>query len=168
MPKSYSLFKKEVGEYLTDIFLKDSLVLDIGPGEGAYYELLKNNFTLDCVEIFNPYIQEFNLKQKYRVVYNKDIKDFEFNEYYDLIILGDVLEHLTVLDAQIVLQRCELNSESILVAIPYNYVQEMVYDNVNEIHIQDDLTDEIFKSRYPGYVKIFGDENYGYYFKNNL
>ena len=103
MPKSYSLFKKEVGEYLIDIFPKDSLVLDIGPGEGVYYELLKNNFILDCVEIFNPYIQEFNLRQKYRIVYNKDIKDFEFNEYYDLIILGDVLEHLTVFDAQIVL-----------------------------------------------------------------
>jgi hypothetical protein len=44
---------------------------------------------IDAVEIREPYIEEFNLEDKYDNVFNMDILDFEEEDFggYDLIIL---------------------------------------------------------------------------------
>ena len=52
-----------------------------------------------------------------------------------------------------------------IVAVPYLNPQGIEEDNIYEIHIQDDLTDEIMLERYPYLKNIYKDEHYGYYIK---
>ena len=98
MPSSYFDFKDEIKKYIYDRFSKDMRILDIGPGEGTYAQLLSDYKNIDCVEIYQPYIDTYNLTSQYKNVYNINIMDFDF-EYYDIIIMGDILEHLSVEDS---------------------------------------------------------------------
>jgi uncharacterized protein (UPF0218 family) len=77
MAFSYSWYKKEVSDYLKVHFTPDSKILDVGAGEGTYYNYLHDWFKhMDAVEIFKPNIVNYKLEQKYHKVYNIDIKDF--------------------------------------------------------------------------------------------
>jgi len=74
-------------------------VLDAGAGVGTYGKMIREINPccyVEAIEVYEPYIKEFNLDALYEHVYNQDIRDFakESGPQYDLIILGDVLEHL--------------------------------------------------------------------------
>lgn len=76
-------------------------VLDIGAGAGIWSDLLKARVKhIDAVEIFEPYIERFGLEEKYREIYLGDFKtlDIPLNTY-QVVILGDVLEHFEMTDA---------------------------------------------------------------------
>ena len=167
MACSYSYYKNIIKDYLIKQFDKDATILDVGPGCGTYYNLLNDYFTtFDGVEAFAPNIDRYNLRNKYRNVYNKDIKDFEF-DYYDIIIIGDVLEHLSIEDAQKVIKYCENRCKQLIVAVPYTMPQDAIEDNIYEIHKQDDLTIENMKERYPSLKLLIHNSDYGYYVKKD-
>lgn len=166
MATSYSYFKIEVAQYLKDNFPASATILDVGAGCGTYSDYLKDYFeNIEAVEIFEPNIKNFNLVDKYKKVYNANIIDFEYN-YYDIIIFGDVIEHLTVEDAQKVLDYAYNRCKQIIMAVPYMAPQGIAEDNIYEIHKQDDLTIENIKERYPKMKLLYGNELYGYYIKN--
>ena len=165
MAGSYPYFKKEVTQYLKDNFPTTAKVLDVGAGCGTYYEYLKDYFKdIEAVEVFEPNIKNFNLEQKYKKVYNINILDFEY-DYYDIIIFGDILEHLETTEAQQVLDYAFDRCRELIVAVPYLYPQGIEEDNIYEIHKQDDLTNEIMLERYPKLKLLYGDWAYGYYIK---
>ena len=165
MATSYSYYKKEVREYLKNKFSEDATVLDVGAGEGTYYNYLGDYFkTMDAVEVFRPNIEQNELEMKYRDVYNIDIRDFEY-DFYDIIIFGDILEHLEVEEAKKVLEYADKHCKEMIVAVPYMYEQGIVEGNVYEIHKQDDLTDEIMLKRYPMLKTLYKNDEYGYYIK---
>lgn len=167
MAYSYSYYKDIIKEYLIKQYDKNSTILDVGPGCGTYYNLLHDYFTtFDGVEAFAPNIDRYDLRNKYRNVYNKDIKDFEF-DYYDIIIIGDVLEHLSIEDAQKVIKYCEHRCKQLIVAVPYTMSQDAIEDNIYEIHKQDDLTIENMKERYPSLKLLIHNSDYGYYVKKD-
>lgn len=167
MAYSYSYYKNIIKNYLIEQFDRDATILDVGPGCGTYYNLLHDYFnTFDGVEAFAPNIDKYNLRSKYRNVYNKDIKDFEFN-YYDIIIIGDVLEHLSIKDAQKVITYCEKRCKQLIVAVPYMMPQDAVEGNIYEIHKQSDLTMENMKERYPSLKLLIHNSDYGYYVKKD-
>ena len=60
-----------------------------------------------------------------------------------------MLEHMSILEAQKVIEQAKLHSKAIMVAIPYQYKQGILYGNQYEEHKQDDLTPENFNKRYP-------------------
>jgi 2-polyprenyl-3-methyl-5-hydroxy-6-metoxy-1,4-benzoquinol methylase len=72
-------------------------ILDIGAGSGTYADALKNagySKTIDAVEVWPQYIEKYYLKKKYRNVFHQDVRtrtDFD----YDVVIFGDILEHMT-------------------------------------------------------------------------
>ena len=117
---------------------------------------------MDAIEIFANYIEQFDLNSKYNKVILGDIREFDFRDY-DYIIMGDVLEHLSVKDAQQVIKRIQDLDILCLIAVPYNYEQGTYMDNVHETHLQPDLTPEIFLERYPMMKLLVGDDKYGYY-----
>ena len=169
MGTSYKYFKKDVRNYIIDNFKDDIEILDVGSGEGTYYELLKDYFAnIDGVEVYAPNIEKYELEKKYRHIYNKDIREFKYKRY-DLVIFGDILEHLETEEAQRVLEYAREHSLEIIVAVPYMYEQGEVGGNKYEIHKQADLTPEKVQERYPYLELLYGNEEYGYYVcKNKL
>ena len=101
----------------------------------------------------------------YRQGFAADIRDFEY-DWYDLIIFGDVIEHMTVEQAQAVLAYAWPRCRDMIVAVPWLYKQDAIYGNPYERHIQDDLTPELFAQRYPGFeVLCDPGHDYCYYHK---
>lgn len=165
MASSYPRYKNEVTEYLKNRFPRTATILDVGAGCGTYYNYLKDYFkNIEAVEVFKPNIDNFKLEDKYKKVYNKNILDFEY-KFYDIIIFGDILEHLDIEEAQRVLAYAFDRCKEVIVAVPYMYVQGIAEDNVYEIHKQDDLTPENMLERYPELKLLYGDDKYGYYIK---
>jgi len=167
MANSYPIFKDEIKNRIIESFGQDTEILDVGPGMGVYSDLLYNTFKrLDAIEVFPEYIKRFKLESKYREVIEGNINDFDFSKY-DLLIMGDVLEHLTIEDATKVLKNIEMNNQSVIVSVPYLLSQQEVFGNVYEIHLQTDLTPEVMAERYPSLKLIYGNSLYGYYSNKN-
>lgn len=165
MGTSYRYFKEDIKRYLEDKFGAESSVLDVGCGSGTYYDLLGDYFkNIDGVEIYKPNIEQNELNKKYRNIYNADIRGFKYN-YYDIIIFGDVIEHMKVEEADEVLKYAFDRCKEMIVAVPYCYKQGIEYGNVYEIHKQDDLTKINMLERYPYLRLLYGNNEYGYYIK---
>lgn len=164
MATSYEYFKEDIRNYVKEKY-PDATILDVGAGKGTYYDLLKYD-NMDAVEVFKPNIEKYNLENKYRRVINADIRGLEYSNY-DLIIFGDIIEHLEVNEAKTVLEYAYKHSKEMIVAVPYQYKQGIVDDNEYEIHKQDDLTNEIFLERYPFMKLLIGNDIYGYYVKGD-
>lgn len=165
MATSYATYKKEITDYLKSKFDKNAKILDVGAGEGTYLPFLQDYFTnIEAVEVFKPNIDNFNLEQRYKKVYNTNIIDFEY-DFFDIIIFGDIIEHLSVNEAQNVLKRAYNRCKEMIVAVPYLSKQGIEENNIYEIHKQDDLTDELMKDRYPYLKNVFKNDVYGYYVK---
>jgi len=163
MPYSYPEYKNEVKLHFKKCIPKNSKILDVGPGAGTYSDLLRElGYKIDCLEIWEPYIHQFSLHQKYDTVILGDIREFDFSGY-DYIIMGDVLEHLTLEDATLFLNKVNNLNIKCLVAVPYNYEQGEYEGNVYETHLQPDLTPENVLTRYPSLTLIYGNHFYGYY-----
>lgn len=161
MGSSYMLGKAEVCAWIRKNFPEDSTVLDMGAGEGTWHNLLPE-YTMDAVEIYTPFAEKL---KGYRQVFNADITGFEY-EPYDLIIFGDVLEHLTVEDAQKALDYAWPRCRDLIVAVPFLYPQGPVGGNDHEAHIQDDLTPSLMKVRYPKLEMLHDTwQMYAYYHK---
>ena len=169
MATSYKYYKKDVKKYLIDKFPEDARILDVGAGCGTYYNLLHDYFTensFHAVEVFYPNIKNYDLDSKYKAIYCVDIKDFEY-DFYNIIIFGDIIEHLTVEEAQQVLKYAYDRCDEMIVAVPYEMEQGIAEDNVYEIHKQPDLTPENMLERYPMLKLLVKNKKYGYYVKDD-
>jgi glycosyltransferase involved in cell wall biosynthesis len=164
MPNSYSYFKSDIKQWFIDNIPTSERILDVGPGQGTYSELLRNlGYRMDAVEVWAPYVEQFELKKKYDNVYIADIREFNLQDY-DFIILGDVLEHLYTEDAQRLIDNMLFLKKKCLVAIPYMMSQDgEEYGNEYETHHQPDLTPDVMLDRYPSLKKIYDNQWYGYY-----
>lgn len=150
---SYDHGKDEVVKWLKKRFPKGATALDVGACDGKWAGLLGDHFKMDGVEIWEAYIIANHLKEKYNKLFHCDIADLEY-EWYDLIIFGDVLEHMTVEQAQKVLAYAKPRCKDILICVPFLFSQGELFGNKYEIHIQNDLTPEIFEQRYPGFEML--------------
>ncbi len=141
---------------------QNTTILDVGAGWGKYRRLLPE-YKMDAVEIWEPYIQEEKLEKQYGKVFCTDICDFN-KANYDVIILGDVLEHIERDRAVPLIKRLKKSCKQLYVVVPYNYPQNEVHGNKYEVHLQDDLTDESVKQYY-GLKLMARDEIKGVYKK---
>jgi hypothetical protein len=163
MPYSYSLYKQEFVNHLKNKFLPSTQILDVGAGSGVYGRMLKDYFTLiDAVEIHEPYTRMFELHKCYNHVFVADINNFNYF-IYDYIIMGDVIEHMSVNVASELLFTLHNHDIKCMVSVPYLFEQGVEFDNQHEVHLQPDLTHEVFIERYPMMELLWNDKNYGYY-----
>lgn len=166
MPTSYPLYKDSVRNWFLQNVSLNASILDIGAGCGTYSDLIRGyGYKMDAVEIWQPYIDKYELNKKYGVVYNENILTIGFDilNKYDFFILGDVLEHLSVEDAQWLMLFLKQNNKRYLVAVPYEMFQGEYEGNVHETHLQPDLTPENMLERYPHLELLYGNNFYGYY-----
>ena len=154
--------KSEVCDWVRRNFRPEATILDVGACDGLWRQLLPEFPNMYAVEIFG---HNYERLKGYRAKYLADIRDVDYH-WYDLIIFGDVIEHLSVKDAQSVLNYAWGRCLDMIIAVPFLYPQGELYGNPHEIHIQDDLTPEIFEQRYPDYEVLFDTgSNYCYYHK---
>jgi len=158
---SYEYGKKDVCEWIRQTFPEDSTILDVGACDGKWRRMLPE-YTMDAVEIFAPYARTL---QGYRNIFVTDIVTLKY-DWYDLIIFGDVIEHMTIERAQKALKYAAKRCKDLIIAVPWEYKQGVVDGNVWQAHIQDDLTPELFAERFPGYEVLCDPGNgYCYYHK---
>ena len=154
---SYPYGKAEVCRWVRETFPPDAAVLDVGACDGAWRRLLPEYAAMDAVEIFGMNIPKL---KGYRKVFHADVRELRYGEY-DLIIFGDVLEHMSPEEARAVLAYAQPRCRDLIIAVPFLYEQGEIYGNPWEVHIQADLTPEIFAERYPGYT-VLCDPGHGY------
>ena len=150
MPRSTAYFKPETLKYIQENFNTDTKILDIGAGCGTYSDFLKPlaYHNIDAVEAFEPYVEMFGLGNKYNRIYIGDVTsiDINYQEYYNLIILGDVLEHIDQSTAANFTRK--LASVDHIIAVPFGGEQDAVYNNNYEIHRILDITPMNFNEKF--------------------
>jgi len=153
MPHSTNIFKEETMKFILDKYTPSRTILDIGCGCGTYSDLIcSTHKNIDGIEIFEPYVNMFGLKEKYRNLFVENAITFDY-KYYDLMLLGDVLEHISESDGIALIERIYDKCEDMMIAVPIG-PQGVHYDNIYEIHLQDNLTNENFLAKYKGF-KVF-------------
>lgn len=162
---SFDHGKEFITGWIHGRFNRGATCLDVGACDGNWWNRLGDYLTMDAVEIFQPNIEHNLLDEKYRKVYCSDVSQLEYN-WYDLIIFGDVLEHMDVETAQRVLEYAKPRCRDMVISVPFLYRQGPMYGNQWEAHLQEDLTPELFDRRYPGFEIILRPlPNYAYYAK---
>lgn len=141
--------------------LKPTTVIDVGPGDGKYGKLVKaydKNIHVTGVEVWAPYAVEYELSKIYDVVHICDARIYPSFEA-DLVILGDVLEHMTRHDATNLWTRISEEADAALISIPVVHMpQGHVHGNPFEEHVVDHWTHDDVLSFFPG---ITGYQQFG-------
>ena len=163
---SYRAGKPEAIAWIKENFNEGDTCLDVGCCDGKWSDLLQGYLKIDGIEAFEPNIITHNLKDKYRTIRHANIIGFQY-DWYDLIIFGDVIEHMTVEEAQKVLEYAKPRCKDMIVAVPFQFEQGEKYGNPFEAHKQPDLIPKLFNLRYPGFKPIFLNDRYAYYVKES-
>lgn len=121
-------------------------IIDVGAGSGTYADLLRPKLP-DCafraIEIHEPYIERFGLLAKYKDIVLDDVRNWNVDCVYgdfttaDVVILGDVLEHLSHEDALRVWSTARaVARKGVLLSLPIvEYPQGAVDGNEHEAHL---------------------------------
>lgn len=131
--------------------LNPKTVLDVGAGQGVYLNLIRdslgNDVKVSAVEVWPPYIEQFNLRNRYDNLFEIDVRDMT-NFDYDLVILGDILEHMPELDAIALWDRISKEARYAIISIPIiHYHQDAINGNPYEVHVDEDWnTERVLKS----------------------
>lgn len=166
MGLSFNHHDSWTAQFVTSKIPAGSRILDIGTGAGKYGKMFGGQYHVDGIEVFTPSIEKFGLKAIYKNIFNEDARTFDYSrEKYDLVIMGDVLEHLTVADATQLIAKVQATGAKLLILVPWEYEQDALYGNDAEIHHQPDLTKAVFEARYPGFTMVKGDRKQGIFFK---
>jgi SAM-dependent methyltransferase len=144
--------------------------LDVGCGAGVYGDIIREVFQrdveIDAVEPFIVYVIRHGLTKKYDNIIVDDIRDaYPMIEKYDLIIAGDVLEHLTKAQAVEVvnglLPKCRFfwGAMPVEMGRPWSYgykqgSEEYVENPLNQ-HLHDWSGEEIQKEFSPMWLVPF-------------
>lgn len=150
---------KQVAKQWIDHIDATGTVVDIGAGVGTYKALLtETKAHWVGIEIFEPYIRKYGLADIYPTVVCADARyvDWSLFPNLDLVIAGDVLEHMPRNDAIALIDRLKQHTENIIVSVPIiESHQGTVNDNVYETHHYQWDFDEMggILAQGEGYVK---------------
>ena len=128
-------------------------VLDIGPGVGTYAKLLAGPQVsgLTGIEIWEPYVHTYRLRDYYDEVIVGDARLVAWPEA-DVVIMGDVAEHMTVPEAQTLWDKAIASAQrAIYLSIPIvHYPQGHIEGNPHEHHVVDDWNHDKVLDSFPG------------------
>lgn len=141
MPGSSNKGKSNIRDWFNNLPIQS--VLDVGPGWGTYSKLFRKPEQLwHAVEINEPYVEKFQLNNLYNEIYIADIQTFIPTRCYDVIICGDVLEHMTNDEAVEVLDKLFNYADHIIVSLPLDAetnappgTGDVDWDNPYELHV---------------------------------
>jgi hypothetical protein len=138
MPYSSVEGKGFVRDFFADKWLLQ--IVDVGPGAGTYRDLLRSHDAWwTAVEIWAPYVTQFGLREKYNEVVIADAAwiDWDLLGRPDLVIFGDVLEHMPYEQASQIVAKAVARATYVLIALPIiHYPQGTEMGNPYEAHVQ--------------------------------
>lgn len=146
-------------------------IVDVGAGSGTYKKLMATDLPDDVewtgIEVWEPNITEFNLNDLYDGVIAQDVRKFNFENLAnrDLVLFGDILEHMTKEEAIAVTDNCLEHCKSLMISIPIvHYPQGAEHGNPYEEHIKDDWSHEEVLKTFPDTVAFLTHDHIGVYF----
>lgn len=143
MPYSASDFDRQIAALIER--MRPASVLDIGPGAGKYGAIVRSLRdrgmeipSLAAFEIDQTYIEQFNLSEIYDVVHHGDastLPDTHPDAQWDLVILGDVLEHFRKSRGVDLIDYLFYRTKYVIVVVPIDYIQGAWEGHHAEAHI---------------------------------
>ncbi len=128
-------------------------VLDVGPGVGTYAKLLRGLPVRHIIglEAWEPYLETYHLADHYDELIVGDVRAAPLPAV-DVIILGDVLEHMTRDDAVEVWRRCvQAAARAVYLSLPIvHYPQHEIEGNPFEVHVEEDWSHELVLAHLDG------------------
>lgn len=166
MPGSIDEGKEETIAWIKQINPKT--VMDVGAGLGTYARLFIANDIkvdkIDAIEVWEPYIHYFKIASIYNNVFKIDARDWD-NWNYDLVILGDILEHMTKEQAIKLWKSISKKAKYAVISIPIvHYPQGHVHGNPYEEHVKDDWSVEEVLESFDNIVSHVAHESVGVFF----
>lgn len=134
--------KRILSHWLREIAPKT--IIDVGAGQGVYARLARQvdpAVRVVGVEVFFPSVREYELQRLYSEIIIADVRwlswDRVINTFSpDVVILGDVLEHMPRADAIEVMDALSWRNVPTLVSLPVvHYPQGEVDGNPYEEHV---------------------------------
>lgn len=118
-------------------------VVDVGAGAGTYVKLLAGHAPgvyWIAVEVWTPYISKYALDKQYHEVINRDVREVDFLPLApDLVLFGDILEHMTQEEALAVVGKALKAASYVMISIPIiDYPQHELEGNPFQRHVKDD------------------------------
>ncbi|WP_460603267.1 class I SAM-dependent methyltransferase [Jatrophihabitans fulvus] len=115
-------------------------VLDIGPGVGTYAKLFADlPVHMTGLEVWEPYVTTYRLHDYYDEILLGDVRTAELPPA-DVVVLGDVVEHMTRAEGLAVWDRCAaVARRAVYLSIPIvHYPQHEIEGNPYEVHVEED------------------------------
>ena len=162
MPYSDYECKFNINLWLNPIRNEVARVLDLGVGSGTYFDYYAVRYNKLSkaewygIEVWQPYIEQFCLEQKYTKIYNADLRKFDYSilPKIDLVFAGDVLEHMDKKSAINIVKECKKISKYLIISIPIvHYPQEAINGNPYEAHVKDDWSHQEVVDTFDGIIK---------------
>ena len=162
MPGSRPHGKRHTKEWLRSLPYNPIYAMDVGTGDGKYLRLLyqefndRSRFYIEGIEVFYPYIKDFELEKKYDKIHNIDARCFDWSKRrFDVVFFGDVLEHMKKSEAVSLVKNASEHSKHVLINIPIFFSeQEPINGNEFERHIKPDWTHEEVMQTWPSLRRI--------------
>lgn len=137
--------------------LNPKSILDVGTGSGILEEIVRANFgdsiQIDGIEAWKPYVEEYNLTERYDNLYNVDAREWN-NWEYDLVMFGDVLEHMNEQQSADMWNKMSQKAGAAIITIPIiHYPQGASFGNPFEIHHEEDWDTERIMKTFPGIIE---------------
>jgi hypothetical protein len=164
MPHSRPNLKPELWAELERNVQKFASIVDIGAGDGETGVALRERGYTDitAIEVHAPYIPEFDLRDKYDVVMLENAWARR-HWPWDVAIATDVLEHMTVGQAQWLIYNLKGNEVLAYFIVPWLTPQGAWRGIEWEVHHQEDLTPIVMTKRYPDLELLKDDGQKGLY-----
>ena len=141
-------------------------VVDVGPGVGTYAKLLAGPAVrrMTGLEVWEPYVRTYRLHDYYDEIILGDVREVPIPAA-DVVILGDVAEHMTAGEARDVWRRCaEAARRAVYLSIPIvHYPQHPIEGNPYEVHVVEDWSHEKVLAQFAGIGASWAGQEVGVY-----
>ena len=138
---------QENADYVIDLAKRHNwrTVLDVGAGAGYYGGLLREtSLHMVAIDVWQPAVDALRECPQYHQAFKQDALEWlvgcaRRDIDYDVVILGDVLEHMELDEAVAVFELACKVSHHVLVSFPrVPFPQDALYGNKHERHIIED------------------------------